>query len=237
MAQTGSRVYEACEPDRGRIDATVLPEVVDQDLCPVAGRTIVDHGAGTVVPEPGESVFTEAMSPEGNQQLVVINPPGDRLLLREVGSEGAQEDSKTLATRAGSPAACSDPHYYSWGMRLNHYIRWYFNAKSTPRHVEARSSRSDDAGRHQRQCGARCVRRPRRRTRRRGRRNDEGVGKHGNRRRSVRPTTTRAWLASAICRAIAPETRACGPGSKTGLTGSTPRRSGPTSSTTPGRSG
>jgi hypothetical protein len=51
MAQTGSPVYEACEPDRGKIDAAVLPEVVDQDLCPVAGRTIVDHGAATVVPE------------------------------------------------------------------------------------------------------------------------------------------------------------------------------------------
>ncbi len=54
-----------------------------------------------MVPEPGESVFTEAMPPEGNQQLVVINPPGDKLLLREVGSEGAQEDSGTLSTRAG----------------------------------------------------------------------------------------------------------------------------------------
>jgi hypothetical protein len=71
------------------------------------------------------------MSPEGNQQLVVINPPGDSLLLQEVGSEGAHEESGTLATRAGSPAACSDPTYYSWGMRLNHYIRWYFNGKST----------------------------------------------------------------------------------------------------------
>ncbi len=134
MAQTGSRVYEACEPDRGNIDAAILPEVVDQDLCPVAGRTIVDHGAGTVVPEPGESVFAEAMSPEGNQQLVVINPPGDRLLLQEVGREGEERESGTLATRGG-PSACSDSHYYSWGMRLNNYIRWYFNGKSTPSYM------------------------------------------------------------------------------------------------------
>ncbi len=132
MAQTGSRVYEACEPDRANIDAAMLPDVVDQDLCPVAGRAIVDHGAGTMVPEPGESVFAEAMSPEGNQQLVVINPPGDRLLLQEVGSDSEHEETGTLATRAGGPSACSDPHYYSWGMRLNNYIRWYFNAKSTP---------------------------------------------------------------------------------------------------------
>jgi len=132
MAQTGTRVYEACEPERGRIDAAILPDVVDQDLCPLAGRAIVDHGAGTVVPAPGESVFAEAMSPEGNQELVVINPPGDRLLLQEVGSEGQHEESGTLATRAGSPAACSDPAYYSSSMKLYNYIRWYFNAGTTP---------------------------------------------------------------------------------------------------------
>ena len=108
VAQPSPRVYKACDSVRVKIEASVLPEVVDQDLCPVAGRTIEDHGAATVVPKPGESVFSEAMSPEGNQQLVVINPPGDRLLLREVGSEGAQEEFDTLATRAGSPAACSD---------------------------------------------------------------------------------------------------------------------------------
>ncbi len=101
MAQTGSRVYEACEPDRGKIDAATLPEVVDQDLCPVAGRTIVDRGAGAVVPEPGESVFAEAMSPEGNQQLVVINPPGDRLLLQEIGMES--EDGVRYARHARRP--------------------------------------------------------------------------------------------------------------------------------------
>ena len=134
MAQTGSRVYEACERDRSKIDAAVLPDVVDQDLCPVAGRAIVDNGVGTVLPEPGESVYAEAMSPEGNQQLVVINPPGDRLLVQEAGREGEEQGSGTLAMRGG-PSACSDPHYYSWGARLNKYIRWYFNAKSTPSHM------------------------------------------------------------------------------------------------------
>ncbi|MDQ4128896.1 MAG: hypothetical protein M3151_13285, partial [Actinomycetota bacterium] len=57
MAQTGSRFYEGCEPNRGKIEAGVLPQVVDQDLCPVAGRAIVDHGVGAMVPAPGESVF------------------------------------------------------------------------------------------------------------------------------------------------------------------------------------
>ncbi len=132
MAQTGSRFYEGCEPNRGRIEAAVLPEVVDQDRCPVAGRAIVDHGAGTMIPAPGESVFAEAISPQGNQQLVVINPPGDRLLLEEVGAEGWEQGSGSLATRAGGPSACRDSRYNSWGMRLNNYIRWSFNRNTTP---------------------------------------------------------------------------------------------------------
>ena len=42
MAQTDAGVYEACQPQRDRIDAAALPGVVDQERCPVAGRTIVD---------------------------------------------------------------------------------------------------------------------------------------------------------------------------------------------------
>ena len=135
MAQTESRVYEACEPDRGPIDAASLPGVVDQDLCPLAGRAIVDHGVGTMIPAPGESVFAEAMSPEGNQLLVVINPPGDTLLLQEVGSEGGYEESGTVTAQAVGPDACSDLAYDSWGMKLYNYIKWYFNADTTPSYM------------------------------------------------------------------------------------------------------
>jgi hypothetical protein len=143
MAQTGPRTYEACEPDQGKIDAADLPKVVDEDLCSVAGKTIVDHGAGTVVPEPGESVFAEAMSPEGNQQIVVSNPPGDRLLLREVGSEAEQQESGTFTALAVGPDPCSDSAYNSWNMRLNSYIRWYFKAGTTPSYM----SKSEPLGR------------------------------------------------------------------------------------------
>jgi hypothetical protein len=67
----------------------------------------VDHGTGTIVPKPSESVFAEAVSPEGNQQLIVINPPGDSLLLQEVGSEGGYEESGTIAAQAVGPDSCT----------------------------------------------------------------------------------------------------------------------------------
>ncbi len=92
----------------------------------------MDHGVGAVVPAPGESVFAEAMSPDGNQSLLVSNPRGDKLLLEEVGTEEQAPESGALATRSGSPSPCSDYHYNSWDSRLNNYIRWYFNVGTTP---------------------------------------------------------------------------------------------------------
>jgi hypothetical protein len=67
----------------------------------------VDHGTETIVPKPGESMFAEAVSPEGNRQLVVINPPGDSLLLQEVNSAGGYEESGTVTAQAVGPDACT----------------------------------------------------------------------------------------------------------------------------------
>src|SRR5215210_4392384 len=66
FAQTNPGVYTACKPDRCEITASDLPDVVDQDRCPVGGRVIVVGGVSVVVPEPGERVFAEAMSPRGS---------------------------------------------------------------------------------------------------------------------------------------------------------------------------
>ena len=67
----------------------------------------MDHGTETIAPKPSESMFAEAMSPEGNRQLVVINPPGDGLLLQEVDSEGGYEESGTITAQAVGPDACT----------------------------------------------------------------------------------------------------------------------------------
>lgn len=56
MAQTGTEIYEACAPEKQEIRAADLPEMVDEDRCPVEGRVVVDGGIGAVVPEPGMAV-------------------------------------------------------------------------------------------------------------------------------------------------------------------------------------
>ena len=86
-----------------------------------------------VVPEPGESVFAEAMSPRGSEHLEVSNPAGDALVLGAVGSEsGAQE---TYATQSSGPGACNDAYRNPWNSRLYNYLRYYFNRKSTPSYL------------------------------------------------------------------------------------------------------
>ncbi len=136
FAQTSQGVYAACGPGQREIQASDLPEVVDQDRCPVGGREIVDGGVSAVVPGPGESVFAEAMSQRGDETLEVSNPAGDMLILGEVGSEaGAQEGSGTYTTQSSGPGACSDTYRNPWEPRLYHYLRYYFNRRSTPSYL------------------------------------------------------------------------------------------------------
>lgn len=128
FAQTSPGVYAACGPDQREIQASDLPEVVDQDRCPVGGREIVDGGVSVVVPEPGESVFAEAMSSRGSEQLQVSNPAGGTLVLGYVGSESGAQERGALSTRG----ACSDAYRNPWSSRLYHYLRYYFNRRTTP---------------------------------------------------------------------------------------------------------
>ena len=133
IAQTSPGLYAACRPDQREIEAAELPGVVDQERCPVDGREIVDGGVSVVVPEPGESVFAEAMSPRGGEHLVVGNPADETLVLGEVGSESGTQE--TFTTQSSGPGACRDAHRHSWDSRLYNYLRYYFNRRSTPSHL------------------------------------------------------------------------------------------------------
>ena len=132
MAQSGPGVYGACAPEKQKIRAGALPEVVDEDRCPVAGRVIVDGGIGAVVPEPGMTVTADATSTEGHQELTVSNPRGDEISLEGVGLESRSESSSDLQTRASGPSPCQDPYYSSRGYKVYKYNRWYANVGSIP---------------------------------------------------------------------------------------------------------
>lgn len=130
LAQANPEAYGACERGRDQIRASALPEVVDQDRCPVAGRVIVDNGISTVVPRPGESVYASATSPEGGQELVVSNPVGEELVVEKVGDETKTEEPFRLYPMSSS--GCGDRYYDNWDMKLYNYNRWYINGRSIP---------------------------------------------------------------------------------------------------------
>lgn len=132
LAQDGPGVYEACAPEKQEIRAAGLPEVVDEDRCPVEGRVIVDRGIGAVVPEPGMAVAADAKSPEGHQHLVVSNPTGDEISLSGVGEDAAPLAPSDLSARASGPSPCQDPYANSRGYKVYNYNRWYANVGSIP---------------------------------------------------------------------------------------------------------
>ncbi len=132
LAQADEAVYEACSRYKQEIRAGALPEVLDEERCPVAGRVIVDGGVGAVVPEPGMAVTAEAASAGGGQHLVVSNPRGDKILLDDVGKETDSEAAPGLTTRASRAGVCQDSFYSSRDTKLYNYNRWYVNTRSIP---------------------------------------------------------------------------------------------------------
>jgi hypothetical protein len=135
MAQTGPGVYGACAPEKQKIRAGALPQVVDEDRCPLEGRVIVDDGIGAVVPEPGMAITAEGASPEGDQHLTVSNARGDEISFDGVGSEPRSDASTDFGAMASGPSPCQDSYYNSWGYKLYDYNRWYANVGSIPDNV------------------------------------------------------------------------------------------------------
>jgi hypothetical protein len=90
-AQTDARVLGACGPQEQEIDATDLPQVVESGRCPVEGRRIVDGDVESLVPPPGEGVYTEVLTTSGAQELEVARRADGTIELDHVGDEAATE--------------------------------------------------------------------------------------------------------------------------------------------------
>jgi hypothetical protein len=102
-AQTNPKIHEACRPDRDTIPAPDLPESVEVNDCPVGERVITDHGVGTVLPAPGESIYVDALTTTGSQELEVMRYRDGTVELEHVGdeSEGARSEPEISPAPAG----------------------------------------------------------------------------------------------------------------------------------------
>src|SRR5215207_9260164 len=86
-AQTSPEVREACRSDKATIPAADLPETVRLENCPIGGRVITDHGVGTVLPAPGQSIYVDSYTTEGSQELEVTRYRDGTVELKYVGNE------------------------------------------------------------------------------------------------------------------------------------------------------
>ncbi len=139
----------ACAPGLDEIDANDLPSVVDLDDCPVDGREIVDGDVSTVVPEPGEGIYAEALTTEGAHELVIERDDKGEIALSEVGTdlEDGAEDSGPLAQESTSydPArsignGCGSSAYDSLRFKMGKGETYRFNKRTTPKELTRRKA-------------------------------------------------------------------------------------------------
>ena len=138
-AQTGPRVLEACREGKASIDATDLPRLVEPGECPVKGRVIEDVGVGSVVPEPGEGIYAEALTTAGAQELGVERFPDGTIELQHVGDDSGDASAADLATgdfaAARAMGECSDDAYTDVDWRVTIGLGYSFNRSTTPREI------------------------------------------------------------------------------------------------------
>ena len=130
-AQTSPEVREACRSDKATIPAARLPETVRLATCPVGERVITDHGIGTILPAPGQSIYVDSLTTEGSQELEVTRYRDGTVELKYVGDESGEAQSEEIGT-ASSPGECSDGAYNDLNRKVKGDLLWHFNPRTTP---------------------------------------------------------------------------------------------------------
>ena len=131
-AQTNGGTYEACRSDKATIPAAGLPETVRLENCPVGERVIRDHGIGTVLPAPGQSIYVDSYTTEGSQELEVARYRNGTVELKYVGDETEAALSEPEIGAASSPGECSDGAYNDLNRKVKGDLLWHFNPRTTP---------------------------------------------------------------------------------------------------------
>ena len=155
LAQADRAVYDACSRGKQEIRASELPAKVDPGRCPVNGRAVVDNGVSAVPPPPGTGVYVEALTTDGAQELDLYRSQNGTLSVEHAGDEVARDkalarsalaasEGETARTNAarGAPGECADRATTAYSWRVSKYLRYSFNARSTPSEL-SRSGAAD----------------------------------------------------------------------------------------------
>lgn len=141
-----SKVLDACAPQKREISAEAIPAKVEPSRCPIDGRAVVDDGVSAVVPQRGTGIYAEALTTEGAQELLLYRSEDGALSVARAGDDVAREEAlsqsasarsegeaaRRIVPRASSPGECADRARKGYTWRVSHYMRWSFNARSTP---------------------------------------------------------------------------------------------------------
>lgn len=130
-----------CRPE-GILRASALPRVIDPAQCAMIGRIVRDGPVAATVPPRGLGVAVEALTPTGEEALVVVTRPDGTVVLSRTGSERAAARRAAASARSGptvplDPSACSDTAHTFTGWTVSGSFHWYFNKSSTPSEVNA----------------------------------------------------------------------------------------------------
>jgi hypothetical protein len=136
-AQQNPQILEACRPYRETISAPDLPGTLNVEDCPVGGRAITDNGVGTVLPASGESIYVDALTKTGSQELEVTRYRDGTIELEHVGDESGETGDDSEFSAARSQGECSDRAFNDADRRMDSredatLSWWYFNRNSTP---------------------------------------------------------------------------------------------------------
>jgi hypothetical protein len=131
-AQTSPEVRQACRSDKATISAASLPKTVRLENCPVGERVIRDHGIGTVLPDPGQGIYVDALTIEGSQELEVTRYRNGTIELKHVGDEAEAAQREPQIGTASSPGECSDGKYTDLNRKVKGYLLWHFNPRTIP---------------------------------------------------------------------------------------------------------
>jgi hypothetical protein len=137
---TSPEANAACRSEGASIAAAALPETVELEDCPIGGAVITDNGVGTVVPDPGQSIYVEALTTDGAQELEVTRYRNGTVELEHVGDETEDaQRARGVARAARSPGECRDRAFTDQNHRVESEptLSWYFNSSTTPGELSA----------------------------------------------------------------------------------------------------
>lgn len=133
-------------PKGDKVKSSDIKDKTKKSDCDLSGRIIVDDGGPSVkVPEPGETVYAEALMPEGgtSQEFQVETAQNGDVLLTHQGLEDGSEASHEAPVGNPVDDACDQSAYTFGSSRWDRAQDWRFKASTSPGYLGVSATTND----------------------------------------------------------------------------------------------